>query len=576
MATASPDPLSGFGKGWSPPQFSKDEPRRHRRADLFQPTFTEPLCRYYPPGQHPDEEKGRSIRSAQRLFSSSSLEGPLEIDSNDNSDDFFDQWHRDRSLGRGRDNEALPAVVLPTPVRTTRSEIELWSEALTRCIDHAEGRLNLDHNQLRTVPDNVAELAHIVKISAFPPRPFERNVQSTPDLFPKSSTSPRTPRTFTRSSSTLASPSSRSLASTAVPLEINLAVNELEADSLSNALFGLGNLKCLWLRQNKLARLPASIGRLSNLVDLSLSTNQLEYLPAEILRLENLATLTLHPNPFLSPPTPRSAPRSTQKPTRKTRRLLGPLVTHFTVASLREVALRTLLDTDPDNPQQRLIQREDGTWIRDHLASHDLAAFASIFPTAPLHALTSSSSSSASPSTTLFLRTRHSSATSEDASSNLVDAAPSSSSSFLSPRPVPAQPFDPFANVCRSRAHAGDERVFFTPAVERFEWVEERLLKPAATNEPEHAKPRTTTTTTTTGPPGSPGGAGNGPQGGRGASAGVRPAGSSSPPPRRVGSKTIPIKWRGCSPRCLDWLEADDDDDDDDDDGSADESSDRD
>jgi len=222
------------------------------------------------------------------------------------------------------------------------------------------------------------------------------------------------------------------------------------------------------------------------LTDLSLCANQLQYLPAEILQLEKLATLLLHPNPFLPPPTqsstasPSSCPETPATQKQATTRLLGPLTTNFSLPSLREIGIRTLLDPDPADPSQRLIQRWDATSVRDSLSSHDYAAFISTFP----------------PSSSLNLHLQSPYARARQASN-----------SSISTQPLEAQPFDPLANVCRSPVHPDEERIYFRPAVERIEWVQERVLKPRAID--------------------------------------------SKPP----GQRTIPIKWRGCSVHCLDWLE---------------------
>ncbi|GAA5870335.1 hypothetical protein JCM16303_001967 [Sporobolomyces ruberrimus] len=504
---------SALGKeGWTPPRFSKDEPRRK-----FKPTFTEPLCSYFPPaGQHPDEEKGRSIRSVTRIpsnptdfFSSeggAGLAPGLNFGLSDDSDAFLQEWAAERRASEtttqdeekesnsGLDFSDLSLEEAPK-IAVKRNDAVDWTEVLAHAVDHSDGKIILSHKQLTRIPDSISDLSCVRKISAFPRRTFERNVQSTPSIFSTSPKSPPlalSPRPFCRSSSIASSPSARAPVATAVPLDIDLAGNQLTSHSLSNALFGLDNLRCLWLRKNELEQLPPGIGRLTNLVDLSLSTNQLEHLPAEILRLENLATLTLHPNPFLPPPSPTPVDRtdpSLPAPSSATQssRLLGPLTTHFTVPSLREIALRKLLETDPSNPSQRLIQRWESVSVRDSLPSHDYAAFISTFP----------------PSSSLNVSIR--------SDSSRRSRQPSGSSSTLDFQPsLPPQPYDPLANVCQSPLHPVDEIVFFQPAVERIEWVEERLLKPQALDQKLDG---------------------------------------------RKGPKTIPIKWRGCSARCLDWLE---------------------
>ncbi|GAA5922974.1 leucine-rich repeat domain-containing protein [Sporobolomyces koalae] len=516
MATASPHLLSGLAKHWSPPQFSKDEPRAK-----FRQTFSAPLEAYFSSaGQHPDEEKGRSIRSATRVPTNpanlfSQPVGGLAAGFNigelsedvDGDGAFVDDWANDRAV-HGAEEEfsqegALQMLdelnLADCDVVTQRvpNDVVDWTKVLAHAVDHCDGNIDLSQKHLTQIPDSISELSCIRKLSAFPPRHLDRNIQSTPSLFsaalatPKSPPPASSPRSFARSSSIAASPGARVPVATAVPLTINLASNQLTADSLSNALFGLDNLRCLFLRKNELGHLPPGIGRLTNLVDLSLSTNQLEYLPAEILRLENLATLTLHPNPFYTPPS-RLKPLapvvdSEERQSTVDSRVLGPLETHFVTPSLREIALRLLLAADPSHPSHRLVERWESTSVREALPAHDYAAFASTFP----------------PSSTAhsdFVRSRQA----------------SSSSTAAATTALPPQPFDPLANVCRSPCHPDEERVFFQHAVSRLEWVEERILKPRALE--------------------------------------MQPNQHN----RRGGPKTIPILWRGCTARCLDWLEDDD------------------
>lgn len=308
-----------------------------------------------------------------------------------------------------------------------------------------------------------------------------------------------------------APPFSPSASPTAVPIELHLGNNNITVDAISNSLWTLSNLHVLSLRQNRLDALPEGIGRLTSLHTLNLASNQLKFLPAEILNLDNLAILNLHPNPWLAPPSsaptaPLDAASQTRaedltgaaQPGRRRRRVLGPLKVHFTLPSLEEVCIRQLLE--PIGPSAELAQPlikhfYTADYLREVLPPRLNDIFLSIFPHAAANPV------SAVP----FLRARHLSTSS---------ALSSSSNAATSPSPAP---FDPLSHVCRSPAHAGHARVFYRPAVERFEWVSEASLKPAA-------------------------------------------AAVAQPPTKKRGSdvRNIPIRWRGCGPTCLDWLEEDD------------------
>lgn len=145
---------------------------------------------------------------------------------------------------------------------------------------------------------------------------------------------------------------------------------------LPSALFQLTNLGVLSLRKNTLTHLPAAIGELHALRELNIGGNALSYLPAEIQRLE-LDTFTYVPNPFLAlpsdavlsqrprharrtemapPPVPRWARAQTESSTRWQKRpedaapivrALGPLARHA-VPTLAEVCIRRLLGDSDD------------------------------------------------------------------------------------------------------------------------------------------------------------------------------------------------------------------------------------
>ena len=310
-----------------------------------------------------------------------------------------------------------------------------------------------------------------------------------------------------------APPFSPSASPTAVPIELHLGNNDITVDAISNSLWTLSNLHVLSLRQNRLDALPEGIGRLTSLHTLNLASNQLKFLPAEILNLDNLAILNLHPNPWLAPPpsattAPLDPPSQTEaedstgtaQPRRRRRRVLGPLQVHFTLPSLEEICIRQLLD--PIGPSAELAQPlikhfYTADYLREVLPPRLNDVFLSIFPHAAANPV------SAVP----FLRARHLS----------TSSALSSSSTAAATSPSPPAPFDPLSHICRSPAHAGHARVFYRPAIERFEWVSEASLKPAAATV---AQPLTSK--------------------------------------RSSDVRNIPIRWRGCGPTCLDWLEEED------------------
>lgn len=381
--------------------------------------------------------------------------------------------------------------------------------------------------KLREVPNAVWELSTLRSFTpSSPSRSFART-QSVP-----ASKLPSSParRIFGRTSTVaFGSPGgSSSLAASAVPVVLMLSGNELTAGALSNALWTIPNLQVLSLRNNHLDTLPEGVGRLAGLRELSLAGNQLEYLPAEILELDSLTNLTLHPNPWLRPPAPAPAPASAQDGdkasstarARRRRRVLGPLVTHFVVPSLVETCTRILLSeaTSPAPPISlsastsssstavRHIQNVRGgvEFVRAFLDQRNLFApfHSTFYPPSSLAASSASSSSSLSPATSFVPRSRQSSGPTQPAA------------------PPTAQPFDPASHQCRSPAHPHDARVFFRPAVERLEWVSEARLR------------------------------------GRAAAA---PLGEEGEGEGEV--RDVPVRWRGCGPRCLDWLELDEDED---------------
>lgn len=386
-------------------------------------------------------------------------------------------------------------------------------------------RVTRSDRKLREVPNAVWELSTLRSFTpSSPSRSFSRT-HSTP-----ASKVPASParRLFGRTSTiAFGSPGgSSSVAAGAVPVFLMLSGNELTAGALSNALWTIPNLQVLSLRNNLLDTLPEGIGRLAGLRELSLAGNQLRFLPAEILELDNLTNLTLHPNPWM--PAPRLAEGlslegesvETQR-RRRRKRVLGPLVTHFTVPSLVETCTRILLSeaippassslsalpaslssstSSSSSRTVRHIQNVRGgvEYVRTLLEQRNLfAPFQSTFyPPSSLAASSSTSSSTFSPS----------------ASSSSFPRPRRLSGSFA-PHPPTKQPFDPSSHVCRSPAHPHEARMFVRPAVERFEWVSEGRLR----GKGEDAE-------------------GDGEE-----------------------VRNVPVRWRGCGARCLDWLEEDED-----------------
>ncbi|KAI5480017.1 leucine rich repeat domain containing protein [Pseudohyphozyma bogoriensis] len=446
-------------------------------------------------GGHPDEEKGRKIRSSSS--SSSSASGPLfstysppsppsssrstshaeaslaqgvkQADFDDHA--FLDDWRKDF------EQPAVSKQPLVHYATVSDPEEVIWRNALELAVlgepvlldndgkpvnaeDKKKGKIDLDGKGLKSIPSTVAELNGVIHL---PPLLEPPRTRSAPLLQFSSSSSPSSRPLNTRRSlnrtATAAPPSvpavpPPTIASSAPQLTITLRNNLLTADSISFTLFSLKNLTLLSLHNNPLGRLPEGIGRCTRLETLNVANTKLEYLPAEILRLTNLKMLTIQQNSYLPPPSP---PASSSDPAPANSRLLGPLIIHFRVPPLTELTARLLLSRNSSsNPSSEpLIKRESylSEWI-------DTALFKP------------------------FLTTL------KDPKSIHVG-------------PGDQQPYDPLSNVCRSPAHE-DERVFVKHAVERFEWVSESSLRSDG-------------------------------QGG--------------------GVRNIPIRHRGCSVGCLDWLE---------------------
>ncbi|BGP28924.1 hypothetical protein JCM10296v2_000660 [Rhodotorula toruloides] len=511
MASTAPHPLSGFAKGsWPVPDFSLESRRPKASSTLPSLFVRRDVTTAFRP---PDEEKGRSLRSKSQANSTSALfsgtdvsnqgaggfsqlgsEGVFAgaVDQDGSDDDYLDSWVADGGALAAEEpvdetTEQVGAVDVSkdfgleraaSPSSGTMRQLRDWTMVLENAVMKADGDINLHDRGVSCVPDTISDLATLRSFKAA----FSRTTFARTQSSPASVASSR--RSFERTSS-----GSLSAVPTSVPVKLLLAKNQLTADSLSNALWSLPNLQVLTLRQNFLERLPEGVGRLTGLQELNVASNRLRYLPAEILLLDNLSNLALHPNPFLLAPRPAtpSSPSTSasDESIGRCKRLLGPLTVHYSVPSLKETCIRRLLTPSRPSPTTPSIKAEyDVDYVRAVLPDHLLAPFLSTFQISP-------------PSLS-FARQRHSSA-----SSTL------SLDSFAS-TPSP-QPFDPLSNICRSPLHAGEDRVFLTPACERFEWVSEATLKPAPKADGKKGKDREV--------------------------------------------RNIPIRWRGCTAACLDWLE---------------------
>ncbi|RXK39188.1 hypothetical protein M231_03545 [Tremella mesenterica] len=88
--------------------------------------------------------------------------------------------------------------------------------------------------------------------------------------------------------------------------DIAIYANKNRLTSLPTALFDITNLTTLSLRHNQLTTLPAAIGELRHLRELNIGNNPIVYLPSTILNLQHLETFSAAPNKFLIPPSPPS------------------------------------------------------------------------------------------------------------------------------------------------------------------------------------------------------------------------------------------------------------------------------
>ncbi|GAA5832127.1 hypothetical protein JCM11251_004249 [Rhodosporidiobolus azoricus] len=541
MATLAAHPFSAASKQWNPPDFSREN--RRPKASLTSPVS---LSSFFSHHRHPDEEVGRSFRSSSQTQSTSALFGkadgevgqeegrassliqlapsslfPSDTEGDATEDDaFFESWRADGGAAGGEptgseeastDDSAQEGAWFVPKTLPRPQPLVNWTSVLDQAVLDANGWVDLSGRGLTEVPYNVSDLSTLrslnPRVSASTTRAFCRT-QTVPASAGSIVANRSTSRSFGRTSSGSFTPASPP-PSSCVPVNLILSNNDLTTGSISNALWTLPNLHTLSLRHNQLEHLPEGIGRLVSLTELNVAGNKLQYLPAEILQLENLQTLRLYPNPFLPAPTSvdlssstsstSSTSTTTSEPSRRrNKRLLGPLTTHFTVPSLHETSIRRLLSAYSTTNSTRAIEYlYDKDELKRNIDPLLLEPFLSTLYPAGSSSLSSSTNSL---SHIPFTRTRQ--------------ASSSSSTTHLPPL---TQPFDPLSHICRSPSHPdGSDRVFFKPAVERFEWVSEAALQPAGAGE--EGKARSTV-------------------------------------------RCIPVRWRGCGARCLDWLEDDEEED---------------
>ncbi|GAA6036927.1 hypothetical protein JCM8097_006358 [Rhodosporidiobolus ruineniae] len=560
-ASAQAHPFSAASKPWAPPDFSKDSPRRRK---LLQSPSQPTVQLAFPP----DEEKGRSLRT-NSLSAAQPTSGLLpafdyspltqhstptlftrnqstRTDDGDDDDAFLDSWRQDGGAQGEGETEALANdPVVEEDWREARASPRPqphvdWTKVLDHAVTKSDGWVDLSGRGLTEVPNSIWELSTLVSInnraavSSSTPRSFARTQTVPAAAFPGTPSSARlsTPRSFGRTSSgPFGSPTSPTATKSAVPINLILSANELTAASLSNALWTLSNLQSLSLRRNQLEHLPEGIGRLSGLTELNVAGNALKYLPAEVLQLTEMKQLSLHPNPFLPPPAPpalpsppltpstadAASPTPSPAPSKRTKRVLGPLTTHRPVPSLFETCVRRLLSplspapvassTSSSSTQTLALDIYDRNYLKQVLSGPTLEPFVSTLYPVTSSVPPPSFTAAGSGSEDAFTRGRHASSSS---SSYLASSAPSRA----------PQPFDPLSHVCRSPSHPLEARVFREPCVERIEWVSEARLQPCAPTL----------------------GGGN----------------------KKSEVRDVPVRWRGCGARCLDWLEEDEDEEEDD------------
>ncbi|KAF9263598.1 hypothetical protein L218DRAFT_959132 [Marasmius fiardii PR-910] len=174
-------------------------------------------------------------------------------------------------------------------VASTRSEEQIWDDAVACAIDKGHGHVDLENKSLTSIPSQ-----SIIELNM---------------LYVPSNAQIRQMENFGRSKSFNKSKSIATEHWGFPPEEIRLMLGANDIKCLPQELFALQRLTVLSLRFNKLKVLPPEIGQLSSLEVLNLSNNKLQFLPSEIMQLK-LKQLQVYPNPFLP------APRDTLSRTR--------------------------------------------------------------------------------------------------------------------------------------------------------------------------------------------------------------------------------------------------------------------
>ncbi|KAK1921774.1 hypothetical protein DB88DRAFT_499170 [Papiliotrema laurentii] len=433
--------------------------------------------------------------------------------------------------------------VLDQPAADVVGSDEWMKKRVNECVDSAKGELHIKELGLTTLSTEIAGLQNLVTLPPSfspraPPRATPRIASAVPPTSPLLDLPPMSPgllaassRSFSRISSAPASsaffnstqeagqgsqgdrrlnnldgrleppaevrrvmPRSRTNAPAgATSLAIYAANNFLT--SLPTALFEISNLTLLSLRGNHLQALPAAIGELRNLTDLNISNNRITVIPSTILNLDRLQHFVATSNPFL--------PNSSQ--TTASGRLLGPLERRATVPRLYNLCLNILIS--PRAPSFLPPLLDGYTWEAPAKGSkhalHDADALHELIPAIPtgdlrkvLQALKSCAQA----------QSRQGDKRRGMASLGVVGRVEPFPTS-----PVPFPPDDaaenPYYQPCPSPRHAEWEtgttrrsrpgrHLFIHALEERLEW-------------------------------------------------------------RRVAGEEVPIRWRGCSPGCLSFLEED-------------------
>jgi hypothetical protein len=168
-------------------------------------------------------------------------------------------------------------------------------------------KLDLNHNRLTALPDNIGNLAHLIALN------LEGNhLTSLPNSIGnltglagvnlnnnRLTSLPNNIGNLTQLKYLYLSDNQLTVLPNSIGNLANLKVLELQNNrltSLPDSICNLTNLGMLYLNNNQLTTLPDSIGNLADLEILGLSNNQLTALPDSIGNLANLKLLYLHNN----------------------------------------------------------------------------------------------------------------------------------------------------------------------------------------------------------------------------------------------------------------------------------------